>query len=97
MLPNYYGVVRTPYTSTEEARQGSTTRPLQSYTSFKKPVMVSKESNIGISRLKSKSCLEEGVNRQAKLFQQKLETNWVKPVQLVSTLVQPICTSSIKE
>src|SRR5688572_16782609 len=29
-----------PYTSTEEARQGNTTRPLQSSTSFRKPATV---------------------------------------------------------
>jgi hypothetical protein len=31
---------RLPYTSTEEARQGNTTRPLQSSTSFRKPAIV---------------------------------------------------------
>jgi uncharacterized Zn-finger protein len=34
-----------PYTSTEEARQGNTTRPLQSSTSFRKPATVSGNSN----------------------------------------------------
>jgi hypothetical protein len=53
MLPIYHGVVRVPYASTEEARQGNTTRPLQSSTSFRKPATVSKESNIGIPCLKS--------------------------------------------
>jgi hypothetical protein len=37
MLPIYHGVVQTLYTSTEEVRQGSTTRPLQSSNSFRKP------------------------------------------------------------
>jgi hypothetical protein len=37
VLPICHGVDRTPYTSTKEARQGTTTRPLQSYTSFGKP------------------------------------------------------------
>jgi hypothetical protein len=42
-----------PYTSTKEARQGNTTRPLQSFTSFRKPATVSKEHNEGIPRPKS--------------------------------------------
>jgi hypothetical protein len=42
---------RIPYTSTKEARQGNTTRPLQSSTSFKKPATVSRKSNAGIPRL----------------------------------------------
>jgi hypothetical protein len=40
MLPIFHGVVWTPYTSTKEARQGSTTRPLQSSTSLRKPTTV---------------------------------------------------------
>src|SRR6187455_720164 len=40
MLPIYDGVVRAPYTSTKEARQGNTMRPLQSPTSFRKPATV---------------------------------------------------------
>jgi hypothetical protein len=40
VLPICHGVDRTPYTSTKEARQGTTTRPLQSSTSFRKPVTV---------------------------------------------------------
>jgi hypothetical protein len=43
VLPICHGVDRTPYTSTEEARQGSTTRPLQSSTSFRKPAIVSRK------------------------------------------------------
>jgi hypothetical protein len=39
MLPICHGVDRTPYTSTEEARQGSTTRPFQSSTSSRIPTM----------------------------------------------------------
>jgi hypothetical protein len=42
-----------PFISDEETRQGSTTRPLQSSTSFRKPDTVSEESDIGLSRLKS--------------------------------------------
>jgi hypothetical protein len=42
-----------PYTSTEEARQDSTARPLQSFTSFRKPATVSEKSNIGTPRPKS--------------------------------------------
>jgi hypothetical protein len=42
MLPIYQGVMN-PYTSTKEARQGNTTRPLQSSTSFRKPATVSKK------------------------------------------------------
>jgi hypothetical protein len=37
VLPICHGVVRTPYTSTKEARQSSTTRPFQSSTSSRKP------------------------------------------------------------
>jgi hypothetical protein len=40
MLPICHGVVRAPYTSTKEARQGNTMRPLQSFTSFRKPATV---------------------------------------------------------
>jgi hypothetical protein len=46
MLPICHGVVRTPYTSTKEARQDNTTRPLQSSTSFRKPATVSRERNV---------------------------------------------------
>jgi hypothetical protein len=42
-----------PFISTEETRQGSTTRPLQSSTSFRKPAMVSEKGNIGIPHSKS--------------------------------------------
>jgi hypothetical protein len=35
---------RLPYTSTKEARQGNTTRPLQSSTSFRKPATVYRKS-----------------------------------------------------
>jgi hypothetical protein len=37
VLPICHGFVQTPYTSTKEARQGSTTRPFQSFTSSRKP------------------------------------------------------------
>jgi hypothetical protein len=37
MLPIFHGVDLTPYTSTKEAIQGSTTRPFQSSTSLRKP------------------------------------------------------------
>jgi hypothetical protein len=50
MLPIFHGVVRAPYTSTKEARQGNTTRPLQSSTSFQKPATISGKSNAGIPR-----------------------------------------------
>jgi hypothetical protein len=43
MLRIFHGVVRAPYTSTKEARQGNTTRPLQSSTSFRKPSTVSRK------------------------------------------------------
>jgi hypothetical protein len=36
-------VDQTPYTSTKEARHGTTTRPLQSSISFKKPATVSRK------------------------------------------------------
>jgi hypothetical protein len=48
VLPICHGVDRTPYTSTKEARQGTTMRPLQSSTSLKKPNLVSREHSIGI-------------------------------------------------
>jgi hypothetical protein len=51
MLPICHRVVRTPYTSTKEARQGNTMRPLQSFTSFGKSATVSRKSNAGIPRL----------------------------------------------
>jgi hypothetical protein len=37
VLPICHGVVWTTYTSTEEVRQGSTTRHFQSFTSSRKP------------------------------------------------------------
>jgi hypothetical protein len=40
MLPICHGVVRSPYTSTKEARHGNTMRPLQIFTSFRKPATV---------------------------------------------------------
>jgi hypothetical protein len=42
---------RLTYTSTKEARQGNTTRPLQSSTSFRKPAIVSRKSDAGTPRL----------------------------------------------
>jgi hypothetical protein len=39
VLPICHGVVRTPYTSTKEARQGSTMWPYQSSTSLRKSAM----------------------------------------------------------
>jgi hypothetical protein len=53
VLPICHGVVRTPYTSTEEARRGSTMMPLQSSTSFRKSATVSEESDIGIPNMKN--------------------------------------------
>jgi hypothetical protein len=49
--PICHGVDQTPYTSTKEARQGATTRPLQSSTSFRKPATVIGSSSAGIPRL----------------------------------------------
>jgi hypothetical protein len=43
VLPICYGVERTPYTSSKEARQGTTTRPLQSSTSFRKHATFSRK------------------------------------------------------
>jgi hypothetical protein len=43
VLPICHGVDRNPYTSSKEARQGTTTRPLQSFTSFRKPATVSRK------------------------------------------------------
>jgi hypothetical protein len=51
MLPICHGVDQTPYTSTKEIRQGTTTRPLQSSTSFRKPTTIFRNSNAGIPRL----------------------------------------------
>jgi hypothetical protein len=42
-----------PFISTEETRHGTTTRPLQSSASFRKPATVSEKGNIGIPRPKS--------------------------------------------
>jgi hypothetical protein len=53
MLLICHGVDQTPYTSTKEARQDTTTRPLQSSTSFRKPATISWKGNIGIPRPKS--------------------------------------------
>jgi hypothetical protein len=47
VFPIFHGVDGIPYTSTKEARQGNTTRPLQSSTSFRKPATVSRERSIG--------------------------------------------------
>jgi hypothetical protein len=51
VLPICHGVDQTPYTSTEKVRQGTTTRPFQSSTSFRKPATVSRKRNAGIPRL----------------------------------------------
>jgi hypothetical protein len=52
VLPICHGVDRTPYTSTKEARQGTTTRPLQSSTSFRKnPLQLIGSSSAEIPRL----------------------------------------------
>jgi hypothetical protein len=39
VFPFCHRVVRTPYTSTKEARTGSTTRPFRSFTSLRKSAM----------------------------------------------------------
>ena len=51
VLPIFHGADLTPYTSTKEARQGTTMRPLQSSTSFRKPAIVLGSSSAGIPRL----------------------------------------------
>jgi hypothetical protein len=43
VLPIFHGDDQNPYTSTKEARQGTTMRPLQSSTSFRKPATVSRK------------------------------------------------------
>jgi hypothetical protein len=48
VLPICHGVDQTPYTSTKEARQGTTMRTLQSSTSFRKSATVSRKRSIGI-------------------------------------------------
>jgi hypothetical protein len=67
MLPICHGVVRAPYTSTKEARQGNTMRPLQSSISFRKLATVSKEHNIEIPRLK---CHLSKINLRTSLYQE---------------------------
>jgi hypothetical protein len=51
MLPICHRVVRAPYTSTKETRQGNTMRPLQRSTSLRKPATISRKSNAEIPRL----------------------------------------------
>jgi hypothetical protein len=51
VLPICHEVDQTPYTSTKKVRQGTTKRPLQSSTSFRKPSTVYRKSNAGIPRL----------------------------------------------
>jgi hypothetical protein len=63
----FHRVIWTPYTSTEEVRQDSTTSLLQSSTSFRKPTMVSEESDIGIPRLKSHRSM---INPRTSLYRQ---------------------------
>jgi hypothetical protein len=54
MIPIYHRVVRTPYTATEEARQGSTTRHFQSSTSMRQSTTVSgRGGDIGIPHPKN--------------------------------------------
>jgi hypothetical protein len=53
VLPICHGVDQTPYTSIKEARQGTTTKLLQSSINFRKPATVSRKRNIGILHLKS--------------------------------------------
>jgi hypothetical protein len=68
VLPICHGVVRTPYTSTKEARQGSTTRPFQSSTSSRIPTTIS--GSIGIPRPnyhRSSSTREPPYNLQRRL------------------------------
>jgi hypothetical protein len=48
VLPICHRVDQTPYTSIKEGRHGTTTRPLQSFTSFRKPAIVSRKCSIGI-------------------------------------------------
>jgi hypothetical protein len=51
VLPISHRVDQTPYTSTKEARQGTTTGRLQSSTSFRKPATVSRKRNAEIPHL----------------------------------------------
>jgi hypothetical protein len=51
VLPICHGVDETPYTSTKEARQGTTTRSLQSSTSLENPLQFIGSSSAGIPRL----------------------------------------------
>jgi hypothetical protein len=51
VLPICHGVDQTPYTSTKEARQGTTTRPLQSSLASENPLQFMGSSSAGIPRL----------------------------------------------
>jgi hypothetical protein len=51
VLPIFYGVDRTPYTSSKETRQGTTMRPLQSSTSSENSLQVLGSSNAGTPHL----------------------------------------------
>jgi hypothetical protein len=51
VLPIFHGVDQTPYTSTKEARQGTTTRPLQSSLASDYPLQFIGSSSAGIPRL----------------------------------------------
>jgi hypothetical protein len=48
MLPICHGVDQTPYTSTKEARQGTTTRPLQVLLALENPLQFIGSSSAGI-------------------------------------------------
>jgi hypothetical protein len=68
MISICHGVVWTPYTSTEEVRQGSTTRPFQSSTSMREPATVSgRAGNIEITHPKS---YHRQINSRTSLYQQ---------------------------
>jgi hypothetical protein len=61
VLPICHGVDRTPYTSTEEARHGSTTRPSKVPLVREYPLWFQDEGSIGIPRL---DCHRSSSNRE---------------------------------
>ena len=78
MLHIYHWVIRAPYTSTKEARQGNTTRPLQSSTSFQKPATVYEKSNC---RNPSSDCHRSKINPRTSLHAYS-PTAWMVKLKL---------------
>ena len=60
VLPICHRVDQTAYTSTEEARQGTTTRPLQSSTSFRLPAIVYRKLQCRVLADRHRSKIKQG-------------------------------------